>query len=135
MASLAAATGLAGCGPSSPSSNAPPLPSVSGSVNGRSVSVTVDAGSPLAATGSAAIMTTSIGSFLVARVGQDAFNVFTAICTHEACTITGFSNNQFACPCHGSRYTTSGAVASGPAPRSLQQFASQFNNGTLTFTA
>jgi cytochrome b6-f complex iron-sulfur subunit len=135
MASLVAATGLAGCGPSSPSSTAPPLPSVSGSVSGRTVSLTVDAGSPLAAVGSAAIVPTSLGSFLVARLGQDTFNVFTAVCTHEACTITGFSNGQFACPCHGSRYTTSGTVASGPAPRSLQQFTSQFSNSTLTFTA
>jgi Rieske Fe-S protein len=136
FASLAAAAGLAACGsPSSPSSTAPPLPSVSGTVSGRTVSVTIDGGSALAAVGSAAILQTSLGTFLVAHTGQDSFNVLTAICTHEQCTITGFSNNQFACPCHGSRYTTAGAVANGPATRALQQFASQFSNGILTFTA
>lgn len=135
VASLVAASGLAACGgPSSPSSTAPPLPSVSGTVNGRTVSITID-GSPLATVGAAAILQSSLGPFLIARVAQDSFNVMTGICTHEACTVTGFSNNQFVCPCHGSRYTTSGTVANGPAPRPLQQFPSQFANGILTFTA
>jgi cytochrome b6-f complex iron-sulfur subunit len=108
---------------------------VAGSVNGRTISVTIDGASPLATVDSAAILQTSLGTFLIARVAQDSFNVLTAICTHEACTITGFSNSQFACPCHGSRYTTAGVVANGPATRALQQFASQFAGGILTFTA
>jgi Rieske Fe-S protein len=61
--------------------------------------------------------------------------VLTAICTHEGCTITGLDNAQYVCRCHGSRYTTSGAVTNGPAPRPLTQFASQITNGLLSFTA
>jgi cytochrome b6-f complex iron-sulfur subunit len=106
-----------------------------GTVSGRTVSVPVDALSPLAPVGSAAIVQTSIGPFLIAHTAQDSFTVLTATCTHEACTITGFANGRFICPCHGSQFTTGGAVATGPATRSLAQFATQFANGVLTFTA
>jgi Rieske Fe-S protein len=108
---------------------------VAGTVSGRTVSVNVDGASPLASAGGAAIVQTSIGSFLISRTGASGFTVLTATCTHEGCAITGFSNSQFVCPCHGSRFTTSGTVANGPATRSLQQFASQFANNVLTFTA
>lgn len=138
---LAVGTLAAACGggsPSSPSSssfaNVPQLPAATATVAGRAVSVTVDAASPLAAVGSAARVQTTLGTFLVAHTGQDSFNALTAVCTHEACTVTGFSNNQFVCPCHGSQYNTSGGVVMGPAPRALQQFATQFANGVLTFT-
>jgi nitrite reductase/ring-hydroxylating ferredoxin subunit len=135
-ASLLAAGVLWGCGgnPNSPSGGTP-LSTVSGSVSGRAVSVSIDSASPLAASGSAAMLQSSLGTFLIARTGQETFNVLTAVCTHEACTITGFSGSQFVCPCHGSEFTTSGAVARGPAARSLQSFPSQFANGVLTFTA
>jgi len=96
--------------------------------------VTVDAGSALAAVNSAAMVQTSLGTFLLARTAQDTFSALTAICTHEGCSITGFGNNQFVCPCHGSRFTTAGSVANGPAMRALQQYTTQFANGVLTFT-
>jgi len=135
-ASLLAAGVFTACGgsPTSPS-NATPLSTVSGSVSGRTVSVSIDPAGALASVGSAAILQTSLGTFLVAHTAQDTFSVLSAICTHESCTITGFSGSQFVCPCHGSQFTTSGGVANGPATRSLPSFASQFSGGVLTFTA
>jgi cytochrome b6-f complex iron-sulfur subunit len=88
----------------------------------------------LDAVGSAALVRTSLGSFLVGRTGPDGFTVLTATCTHQVCTITAFASGQYVCPCHGSRFTTAGGVANGPASRSLQQYPSQFANGVLTFT-
>jgi cytochrome b6-f complex iron-sulfur subunit len=133
---------LEGCGGSSPTSpgggggpvTGPPLPIVTGTVNNRVVSLTVDAGSPLASVGSAVLVSTSSGNFLVAHTGQTTFVALTAICTHEACTVTLFENSNYVCPCHGSTYSTSGAVLGGPAPRPLQQFPTQFNNNVVTFT-
>ena len=88
----------------------------------------------LAAVNSAAMVQTSLGTFLLARTAQDTFSALTAVCTHEGCSVTGFASNQFVCPCHGSRFTTTGSVANGPATRALQQYTTQFANNVLTFT-
>jgi Rieske Fe-S protein len=132
---------VVGCGGSStsPSSSAPPssvpqLATTPATVAGRVVSVPVDAASALAAVGSAALVPTSLGTFLVAHPAVDTYTALTATCTHEGCGITGFSGGRYVCPCHGSQYTTSGAVTMGPATRSLQQYTTQFANGVLTFT-
>ena len=135
-ASLLGAGTIAACGGSSTSptsTSAPALSAVSGTVSGRTVSVSIDSGSALAAVGAAATVQTPLGTFLISRTAQDAFTALTAVCTHESCTITGYSGTQFVCPCHGSRFTTAGAVANGPATRSLQSYTTQFANGVLTF--
>lgn len=134
IASAVAAGALAGCGGSPTSPSAPQMASVAGTVNGRTISVAIDSASALAAVGSAAMVQSSLGTFLVSRTAQEAFTALTAVCTHESCTITGFDGNQYVCPCHGSRFTTSGTVVSGPAPRALRQFTTQFSNGVLMFT-
>ena len=95
-------------------SDVPQLATVSGTASGNSVLVTVDATSPLAATGGAALVQSSRGSFLVIRAATDTFNAMTR-CTHEQCTITGFSNQTFQCPCHGSQFNSTGGVVHGPA--------------------
>ncbi len=129
---------LPACGGSPTSASggsAPPLTSVNGSVSGGRVSVTIDGSSPLNAVGGAALIRASGNNYLASRTGTDTFTVLTAVCTHEQCTVEGFRNNQYVCPCHGSTYTTSGSVVNGPATRSLTQFASTFANGVLSFNA
>ena len=127
---------LDGCGsPTSPSgSSGSPLTAVNASVVNGAVTVTVDAGSPLASTGGAALVQSSAGVFLVLRTAADTFNAMTAICTHEQCTITGFASQTFTCPCHGSQYSTTGSVIKGPATRSLQRFTTTFAANVLTIT-
>ena len=127
---------LQGCGgsPSSPSGSAPALAMVNGTAGGGAVTVAIDAGSPLASVGGAALVQSSAGNFLVSRTAQDSFTALTAICTHEQCTVTGFQSSRYVCPCHGSQYSTSGAVLQGPATRALQQFATRFTNNVLTIT-
>jgi len=58
----------------------------------------------------------------------------TSTCTHEACTITGFDNTNYVCPCHGSMFTTAGRVVMGPATTPLRTFATQFSNNVLTIS-
>ena len=133
---------IEGCGggngsPTSPGGgggSAPTLATVNGATSGNTVTVTIDGSSPLAAAGSAALVQSGAGSFLVARTGQDTFSALTAVCTHEQCTVNGFSSGRFVCPCHGSQYTTSGQVQQGPANRPLRSFPTQFTNGVLTIT-
>jgi cytochrome b6-f complex iron-sulfur subunit len=121
-------------GPGGGGTPAPALPQVNGLVTGQGVTVPIDAASPLASTGTAALVRSGAGDILVTRTAQDIFAALTAICTHEACTITGFRNATFVCPCHGSQYNTAGQVLNGPATRPLRVFPTQFAAGTLTIT-
>ena len=107
---------------------------ITGTVAGGAVTLAVDGASPLAAVGGAALVRSSSADLLVARTAQDAFTALTAICTHENCTITGFRSPTYVCPCHGSQFSTAGAVLSGPATRSLRTFPTQFAGTTLTIT-
>lgn len=59
------------------------------------------------------------------------FYCISAVCTHLGCTVqlvreaaaTGSSGGfEFACPCHGSKYTGDGTPYAGPAPRPLSYF-------------
>lgn len=120
--------------PTSPSSNAPSLSTVSGTVTAGVVSHTVDGSSPLNTVGGAALIRTSSGDFLAARTAATTVAVFTAICTHEACTIDRFQAPNFVCPCHGSQYSQAGTVQTGPATRNLREYPSQLSGSTLTFT-
>lgn len=136
-AGLLALGTVTGCGgsPTGPSDNAQSLTSVTSTVSGRTVSVSMAAGSPLASTGGMAVTQTSLGAFLLTRTGATSVTVLTAVCTHEGCSITGFSGPQFVCPCHGSTFSTSGTVVKGPANRPLTSFAAQVNGDIATFTA
>jgi nitrite reductase/ring-hydroxylating ferredoxin subunit len=137
---VAVASLIEGCGgggnPGGPSGggNVPQLTRISGTTAGNSVTVTIDSASPLASTGSAAIVEAGGNSYLVSRTGQDTFSALTAICTHEQCIVTGFESGTYQCPCHGSQYSTGGSVVRGPATRNLRQFTTQFTNNVLTIT-
>jgi cytochrome b6-f complex iron-sulfur subunit len=133
--SLAAvASALTGCGGSSPTSSSSTLPAlrtISGTVTSGTVTVTIDANSPLASTGSAALVNSANGNFLVSRAG-DQFTALTAVCTHEGCVVSNYQSGTYECPCHGSQYNTNGSVTKGPATRSLAQFQTSFANSVLT---
>jgi Rieske Fe-S protein len=45
---------------------------------------------------------------------------YSLICTHLGCTIEN-DGDEFACPCHGSRFDKNGVVLKGPAQRPLQK--------------
>jgi cytochrome b6-f complex iron-sulfur subunit len=126
---------LQGCGGVTSPSDVPALQTVSGTRVSGGITLTVDAGSPLSTVGNAALVHTSIGDFLVAHTAQNSFVALNAICTHQTCTITGFGNQNYVCPCHGSAFDVNGRVLGGPAPAPLHQYPTQFANGVLTITA
>jgi Rieske Fe-S protein len=142
LTAAAAALTLAGCGGGGNSSPTSPggsgntgnaLASANASVAGRTISVALD-GSPLTAVGSAAIVRTSLGNFLVARTAQETFTALTAVCTHEGNTVANFTGSQFVCPVHGSQFNLSGTVAQGPATRPLTTYPTAFTSGVVSFT-
>ena len=106
---------------------------LNGTVSGRTVTVTASGG--LATAGGAALIQSSLGSFLAFRSSQTSVTVLTATCTHEGCTVDHFNGQLYVCPCHGSKYTTGGQVANGPANRALTQFPATLAGDTVTFTA
>lgn len=128
---------LEGCGgnPAGPGGGAfQSLATVAGTLGNGSLSVTVDAASPLAAVGSAALVQSAAGYFLLAHTAQDTFAALTANCTHQACLVSGYGSGTFVCPCHGSQFTTDGRVVAGPAPTALRQYATSFSGGVVTVT-
>jgi cytochrome b6-f complex iron-sulfur subunit len=127
----ALATLLESCGKNPMDSSGGNISRIKASLVNGTITLTIDANSPLAAVGSAALVQASNSSLLVARTGQDTFAAVTAICTHQACTITGYNNQIYTCPCHGSQFNTSGRVVRGPATSALRTFQTQFANNQL----
>jgi cytochrome b6-f complex iron-sulfur subunit len=57
-------------------------------------------------------------------IGKQADGSYVALqmlCTHKGCTLRA-DPDKLACPCHGSQFTTTGAVIKGPATKPLQNF-------------
>lgn len=59
---------------------------------------------------------------VVTQPESGTFKAFTAICTHQGCTVAGVKNDVISCPCHGSAYNAAdGSVKNGPATRPLRE--------------
>jgi Rieske Fe-S protein len=60
------------------------------------------------------------------------FKAFTAICTHQGCTVGSVVNNEIICPCHGSKFSaTDGSVITGPATSPLAAAAITVEGGDV----
>jgi Rieske Fe-S protein len=48
------------------------------------------------------------------------FKAFSAICTHQGCTVNAVADGAITCPCHGSSFAVAdGSVITGPARKPL----------------
>jgi Rieske Fe-S protein len=72
----------------------------------------------------------------VTRVSQTEVVAVSRICTHEACTVNlpTSSGGTLDCPCHGSRFRTTGQVVNGPAARALFQFPARIQGNEVVIT-
>ncbi|MEO6702064.1 MAG: Rieske (2Fe-2S) protein [Jatrophihabitantaceae bacterium] len=119
------ATALAACSKAASPSSAPPAAgSSTGSASTGTSSANTPAG-PLAKlsdikVGEAISATGPDGAkIIIARPSQTTVAAFSAICTHQGCTVAP-AGKELDCPCHGSVYNaTTGEVINGPAPRPL----------------
>ncbi|MCH7400358.1 ubiquinol-cytochrome c reductase iron-sulfur subunit [Belliella kenyensis] len=110
--------------------NTPATPQNGITVNDSSVVIDLSQVPSLSNEGGWILITSA--RMLVINVGS-GFNSLTSVCTHSNCDRNwSLNNNQFVCSCHGSRFTTSGAVVTGPATRPLQSFSNSVSGNTLT---
>jgi len=69
---------------------------------------------------------------VVTQPSAGRFTAFSAICTHEQCTINQVANGTINCPCHGSRFAiTDGSVVHGPATKPLHARSVTLRDGAL----
>ncbi len=61
---------------------------------------------------------------VVTRPAANEVRVLSAVCTHQGCLVDTVASGTISCPCHGSAFSLTGEVTSGPATRPLatQQF-------------
>lgn len=75
------------------------------------------------------------GNIIVFRTGNDTYMALSKVCTHSQCTITySHSDGDLPCPCHGSRFTTTGAVTNGPAQSNLKSYTVKKEGNLLKLT-
>jgi nitrite reductase/ring-hydroxylating ferredoxin subunit len=57
---------------------------------------------------------------VVVQPTQGDFKAYTAVCTHQGCTVGKVEDGQIVCPCHGSHFSIEdGSPVSGPAQKPL----------------
>jgi Rieske Fe-S protein len=70
---------------------------------------------------------------VVTQPVQGTFHAFSAICTHQGCTVGDVAGGTINCPCHGSKFdVTDGSVVRGPAQQPLAQMGVAVEAGSLT---
>jgi cytochrome b6-f complex iron-sulfur subunit len=72
------------------------------------------------------------GKFYLVRLSDGGFLALSRNCTHLNCAVPWIEEKrQFVCPCHASAFDIRGEVASPPAPRALDLFAVEIENGIV----
>lgn len=72
------------------------------------------------------------GNIIIIRTGTSTYLALSKICTHESCTVAyNSTSTNIECPCHGSKFSTTGAVIQGPAPSSLKTYSVKVEGTTL----
>ncbi|MCC2280699.1 MULTISPECIES: Rieske (2Fe-2S) protein [Streptomyces] len=57
---------------------------------------------------------------VVTQPAKGEFKAFSAVCTHEGCTVSAVTGGTINCPCHGSKFAVAdGSVKHGPAQSPL----------------
>jgi Rieske Fe-S protein len=72
---------------------------------------------------------------VVTQPEAGTFHGFSAVCTHQGCTVGDVTGGTINCPCHGSKYAiTDGAPTAGPAKRPLDPRQITVTGDDLTLT-
>jgi len=126
-AAAASAAALVGCGNGlfGPPVDAPALPPAP-------VTVKLSDYPALATVGQAVEFPDALRAVVRTSISPQAFLGLRLLCTHQGCTTT-LENNEFVCPCHGSRFDSLGNVLQGPAADPMiHRQVTDNGDGTIT---
>ncbi|PLX68970.1 MAG: cytochrome B6 [Denitrovibrio sp.] len=68
-------------------------------------------------------------NIILVRADEEVI-AFSLECTHLGCTVA-LNGEEFACPCHGSKFASDGSVIQGPATRSLDRYVTKITNNKI----
>mgnify|MGYP006290574969 CR=1 FL=1 len=75
------------------------------------------------------------GNIIIIRSGENSYLALSKVCTHQGCEVSyNHSSGQLPCPCHGSVFSTTGAVINGPAETSLKKYSVTVEGDKLILT-
>jgi Rieske Fe-S protein len=70
---------------------------------------------------------------VITQPRQGEFRCFTAVCTHQGCIVSGVSDGNINCACHGSAFSIAdGSVVNGPATQPLAKEAITVQGDAIT---
>lgn len=98
-------------------------------------SVTIDLTNPTYSALNTAGGTKIVQNILVANTGNNVFIALSSVCTHQGCSVDYVhSASNVQCGCHGSVFSKTGSVVTGPASTSLQSYPISKSGNILTIT-
>jgi len=122
---LVAACGGGNDSTASPGEGSEPADGATGDPSARATEDSGGAAGPLVATADVPVEGGVIldkQKVVVTQPVEGTFKAFSAICTHQACTVASVKKNVISCPCHGSAFSADdGSVQNGPATRPLPE--------------
>ena len=75
------------------------------------------------------------GDIIIIRSTDTVYLALSKVCTHQSCdVIYNKDTKDIPCPCHGSKFTTTGAVVTGPATSPLKKYSVTQNGNILTIS-